>query len=47
MVYLTQTSANVVVKTDGLDQDKATQIKNIVVGEGKIAGENVSITEVN
>lgn len=47
VVYITETSANVVVKTDGLDQDKATQIKNIVVSEGKIAGENVAITEVN
>lgn len=47
VVYITQKNANVVVKTDGLDQDKATQIKNIIVSEGKIAGENVTITEIN
>lgn len=46
VVYITENSANVVVKTDGLTQDQATQIKNIIVSEGKIAGENVSITEV-
>ena len=47
VVYITQTNANVVVKTDGLDQDKATQIKNIIVNEGKVKGENISITEIN
>lgn len=47
VVYLTQNSANVVVKTDGLNQDSATQIKNIIVSEGKIAGESVTITEIN
>lgn len=47
VVYLTENGANVVVKTPGLDQDQATQIKNIVVSEGKIKGENISITEVN
>ncbi|MFZ2538291.1 MAG: SpoIIIAH-like family protein [Oscillospiraceae bacterium] len=47
VVYITDKNANVVVKTDGLDQDKATQIKNIIVSEGKIKGENVSITEIN
>ncbi len=46
VVYITENSANVVVKTDGLNQDQATQIKNIIVSEGKIAGEKVSITEV-
>lgn len=48
IVYITDASANVVVMApDGLTQDQATQIKNIVVAEGKIAGENVSITEIN
>ena len=46
MVYITTDSANVVVKSEGLDQDQATQIKNIVVAEGSIKGENVTITEV-
>lgn len=47
MAYLTENSANVVVKTQGLDGNTATQIKNIVVAEGKILGENVYITEIN
>ena len=46
VVYITTDSANVVVKSEGLDQDQATQIKNIVVAEGSIKGENVTITEV-
>lgn len=46
VVYITTNNANVVVKTDGLDQDSATQIKNIIASEGKIAGENISITEI-
>lgn len=46
MVYITETNANVVVKTNGLDQNQATQIKNIVVSEGKIKGENVKISEI-
>jgi len=47
IVYITDTGANVVVKSVGLTQDQATQIKNIVVSEGKIRGENVAITEIS
>lgn len=49
MVYLGKNEASVVVKSDGLDSQKATQIKNIVVknANGTIKGENVSIIEVN
>lgn len=47
VVYLTDDTANVVVKCDALTQDSATQIKNIIVSEGKISGEKVSITEIN
>lgn len=47
MVYISENSATVVVKTSGLDQAGATQIKNIVVNEGLVKGENVSITEIN
>ena len=36
-----------VVKSSGLTQEQATQIKNIVVSEGRIKGENVSITEIS
>ncbi|WMJ23027.1 SpoIIIAH-like family protein [Paludicola sp. MB14-C6] len=46
IVYLTATNATVVVKTKGLDQNQATQIKNIIVTEAKIKGENVSISEI-
>lgn len=46
MVYISDSGASVVVKSDGLTQDQATQIKNIVVSEGDIRGENISITEV-
>jgi stage III sporulation protein AH len=46
IVYLTATNCTVVVKTKGLDQNQATQIKNIVVNETKIKGENVSISEI-
>lgn len=46
MVYLTDSGASVVVKSDGLTQDQATQIKNIVVSEGDIRGENISVTEI-
>lgn len=46
MVYITEQSASVVVKSDGLTQDQATQIKNIVVSEGSMKGENISITEI-
>ncbi len=48
IVYITDSNANVVVKaSQGLTQDQATQIKNIVVSEGNIKGENISITEIN
>lgn len=46
MAYLTENTANIVVQSDGLTQDQATQIKNIVVAEGKIKGENITITEI-
>ncbi len=46
MVYINDDSASIVVKSEGLDGLKATQIKNIVVSESNVKGENVSITEV-
>lgn len=46
MVYITEKNVSVVVKTSGLDQKQATQIKNIVVSEGKIKGESVKISEI-
>lgn len=47
MVYISNEAASVVVKTPSLDQNQATQIKNIVITDGNIKGENVSITEIN
>lgn len=47
MAYISGDNATVVVKADMLDQIAATQIKNIVVQEGVVKGENVSITEIN
>lgn len=46
IVYINNDGASVVVKTQGLDQEKATQIKNIVCAEGNVKGEKVSITEI-
>ena len=47
MAYISGENATVVVKAQTLDQIAATQIKNIVVQEGIVKGENVSITEIN
>lgn len=46
IVYLGADTANVVVKTEGLNADLATQIKNIVLAEGQVLAENISITEL-
>lgn len=46
VVYLSDQSAKVVVKSDGLDEAGAAQIMDIVVGESDIPSENVSIVEV-
>lgn len=46
VVYLSDQSAKVVVKTEGLDEAGAAQIMDIVVGETKIPNQNVSIVEV-
>ncbi len=47
VVYLTNNKASVVVRTDGLNADLATQIKNIVLAEGQVQAENIGITEIN
>lgn len=46
IVYLNNDSASVVVKTEGLNADLATQIKNIVLAEGQVLAENISIMEL-
>lgn len=44
--YLDSSKANIVVKTDGLVASEAAQIKDIVLNEGKVLAENITIVEV-
>ncbi|MEG0571349.1 MAG: SpoIIIAH-like family protein [Oscillospiraceae bacterium] len=46
IVFLNKDNVNVVVKTNGLEQKQATQIKNIVLGQANVPGNNISIIEV-
>ena len=46
VVYLSDQSAKVVVKSDGLEQAQAAQIMDIVVSESEVPSENISIVEV-
>ena len=46
VVYLDGTSANIVVKSDGLKTAQAAQIKDILLGEVDVANENIKIFDV-
>lgn len=46
LCYLTDTAANVIVKTDGLDTAQAAQIKNALLSEVSIPAENITIVEI-
>lgn len=46
LCYLTGTTANVVVKTQGLDTAQAAQIKTTLLGEIAIPAENITIVEI-
>lgn len=46
VVYLNGTTANIVVKTDGLLSEEAAQIKDILLTEVSIPTENIRIFEV-
>lgn len=46
LCYLSGKSANIIVKTQGLDSAQAAQIKNALLSEVDIAGENITIVEV-
>lgn len=46
VVYLDGTSANIVVKTDGLVPSEAAQIKDILLSKVSVPQENISIFEV-
>lgn len=46
IVFLDMDKANVVVKTDGLKEEQAAQIKDILLTESKVKPENIRIVEV-
>ncbi len=46
LVYITDTSADVVVKTDGLLANEVAVIKDIILSETNLAAENIKILEV-
>ena len=46
VVYLDGTSANIVVKSEGLVPSQAAQIKDILLGEVSVPAENITIFEV-
>ena len=46
MTYLEEGKASVIIHTEGLAKEQASQIKDIVVSQGKILPENITITEV-
>ncbi|MCH5323636.1 MAG: SpoIIIAH-like family protein [Eubacterium sp.] len=46
LCYLSGKSANIIVKTAGLDSAQAAQIKSALLSEVDIAGENITIVEV-
>ncbi len=47
LCYLSESSANIIVKTDGLDAAGAAKIKNTLLSEIEIPGDNITIVEVN
>lgn len=46
LCYLSDSSANVIVKTTGLDTAQAAQIKSTLLGEFAIPAENITILEI-
>ena len=47
VVYLDGKTANIVVKSAGLDASQAAQIKDILLSEVNVANENIRIVEAN
>ena len=47
LCYLSGKTANIIVKTSGLDSAQAAQIKNALLGEVDVSSENITIVEVN
>ena len=46
LCYLSDNSANIIVKSSGLDTAQAAQIKSALLSEVEVAGENITIVEV-
>lgn len=46
LCYLSDNSANIIVKSQGLDTAQAAQIKSALLSEVAVAGENITIVEV-
>lgn len=46
LCYLSDDTANVIVKTQGLDNSQAAQIKSTLLGEIAIPAENITIVEI-
>ena len=47
LCYLSDNCANIIVKSQGLDNAQAAQIKSALLSEVEIANENITIVEVN
>lgn len=47
LCYLSDSSANIIVKTDGLDAAGAAKIKSTLLSEVEVANDRITIVEVN
>ena len=46
LCYLSDSGANIIVKTNGLDAAGAAKIKNALLSEVEVASDNITIVEV-
>lgn len=46
LCYLSDNSANIIVRTDGLDAQQAAVIKNTLLSEVEVSSDNITIVEV-
>lgn len=47
LCYLSENTANIIVKTDGLDEAGAAKIKSTLLSEYEVSSNNITIVEVN
>ena len=47
LCYLSENTANIIVKTDGLDDAGAAKIKSTLLSEYEVSSNNITIVEVN